>query len=123
MPKRLSAKVGEYIDKEGVTKGEYVQVGVLLQGNNGEYLLLDPSVSLAGIMAKQNALEYKKGGVMRDNVMCGIYDEQNNNQQQQYNDPKQQQQGGFQGQKQNQNQHQGQQQNQGQQQGYQQQRG
>ena len=99
MAKRLSAKVGEFKDKQtGDTKGEYVQIGVLLQGNNGEYLLLDPTVCLSGILARQNVLEHKKGGIMRDNVMCGIYEEQNN-----------QQQGGF-NQQQSQNQNQGQQQ-------------
>tara|TARA_R110000744_G_scaffold105561_1_gene201725 strand:- start:2819 stop:3145 length:327 start_codon:yes stop_codon:yes gene_type:complete len=85
MSKRLSAKIGEYQDKQsGETKGEYVQIGVILNNNNGDYLLLDPTVSLAGVLAKQNALEFKKGGVMRDNVMCGIYEDQpkQNNQQQ-----------------------------------------
>ena len=77
MSKRLSAKIGEYQDKQsGETKGEYVQIGVILNNNNGDYLLLDPTVSLAGVLAKQNALEFKKGGTMRDNVMCGIYEEQ-----------------------------------------------
>tara|TARA_R110000744_G_scaffold104925_1_gene200713 strand:- start:1764 stop:2093 length:330 start_codon:yes stop_codon:yes gene_type:complete len=77
MSKRLSAKTGEYQDKQsGETKGEYVQIGVILNNNNGDYLLLDPTVSLAGVLAKQNALEFKKGGTMRDNVMCGIYEEQ-----------------------------------------------
>jgi len=111
MARRLSAKVGEYPDKQtGDTKGEYVQIGVILNNANGDYILLDPTVSLAGILAKQNALEFKKGGVMRDNVMVGIYEEQNNQQggqqqggyqqqqpqnKQQHNDPQHQQQGGY----------------------------
>lgn len=85
MAKRLSAKVGEYQDKQTKeTKGEYVQIGVILNNESGEFLLLDPSVSLAGVLAKQNALEFKKGGQIRDNVMCGIYEDQpkQNNQQQ-----------------------------------------
>ena len=97
MSRRISAKVSEYVDKQtNETKGEYVQIGVILNNNNGDYLLLDPTVSLSGVLAKQNALEFKKGGVMRDNVMCGIYEEQ----------PKQnnQNQGGFNNQNQNQNQ-------------------
>ena len=100
MAKRLSAKVGEYQDKQTKeTKGEYVQIGVILNNENGEFLLLDPSVSLAGVLAKQNALEFKKGGQIRENVMCGIYEDQ----------PKQnnQQQGGFQGQQQTGHQQQG----------------
>ena len=93
MTKRLSAKVGEY-QKDGETKGEYVQIGVILNNDNGEFLLLDPAVSLAGVLAKQNALEFKKGGQIRDNVMCGIYEENNQGQQ----SAPQQQGGGFQGQ-------------------------
>lgn len=77
MSKRLSAKVGEY-EKEGQTKGEYVQIGVILNNDNGEFLLLDPTVSLSGVLAKQNALEFKKGGQIRDNVVCGVYEEQQN---------------------------------------------
>lgn len=97
MARRLSAKVGEYQDKQtNETKGEYVQIGVILNNNNGDYVLLDPSVSLSGVLAKQNALEFKKGGVVRDNIMCGIYEDQNNNN-------NQQQQGGY-GQQQNQSQ-------------------
>lgn len=98
MSKRLAAKTGEYQDKQsGETKGDYVQIGVILNNNNGDdFLLLDPTVSLAGVLAKQNALEFKKGGTMRDNVMCGIYEEQ----------PKQNNsnQGGFNNQNQNHNQ-------------------
>lgn len=101
MSRRLSAKIGEYQDKQsGETKGEYVQIGVILNNNNGDYVLLDPTVSLSGVLAKQNALEFKKGGVMRDNIMCGIYEDQpkqNNTQQNQggFNQNQGQQQGGF----------------------------
>ena len=105
MSKRLSAKVGEYQDKQtNETKGEYVQIGVILNNDNGEFLLLDPTVSLAGVLAKQNALEFKKGGQIRDNVMCGIYEDQpkQNNQQQggfsnQGQQQHNQQQGGYRG--------------------------
>ncbi len=104
MTKRLSAKVGEY-QKDSDTKGEYVQIGVILNNDNGEFLLLDPSVSLAGVLAKQNALEFKKGGQMRDNVMCGIYEENNSQQGQQQGhqsggfSQQGQQSGGFKGQR------------------------
>lgn len=99
MTKRLSAKVGEY-QKDGETKGEYVQVGVILENQNGEYMLLDPTVNLAGVLAKQNALEFKKGGQMRDNVMCGIYEENSQQQSQQGFQQQSQQQSGFGGQQQ-----------------------
>jgi len=105
MSRRLSARVGEYQDKQTQEiKGEYVQIGVILSNDKGEFLLLDPTVSLAGVLAKQNALEFKKGGVMRDNVMCGIYDDQPKQNNQQQGGLNNQNQGGF---NQNQNQKQG----------------
>ena len=77
MSKRLSAKTGEYQDKTtNETKGEYTQIGVILQNENGEYLLLDPTVNLAGVLAKQNILALNQGKQQRDNVMCGIYEDQ-----------------------------------------------
>lgn len=82
MAKRISAKVGEYPDPQdqSKTKGEYVQIGVILNNDNGEYVLLDPSVSLSGVLAKQNEMEWKKGGQMRGNIVCGIYEDQPKNQ-------------------------------------------
>ena len=55
MAKRIVAKTGEY-QKDGQTKGEYTKLGVMLSNDNGEYMLLDPSVSLAGVLIKQNSL-------------------------------------------------------------------
>ena len=75
MTKRITAKTEEY-QKDGETKGKYVEVGVILSNQNGEYILLDPTVSLSGILAKQNTLEFKKGGQMRDNIMCSVFDNQ-----------------------------------------------
>lgn len=95
MAKRLVAKTGEYTNQQQELKGEYTKVGVMLSSNNGEYMLLDPSVSLAGILAKQNALAMKKGGEIRDSVMISIFEDdnqgqQNNNQGQQNNQGNQQ---------------------------------
>lgn len=88
MAKRLVAKVGEY-QKDGQTKGEYVKIGVILENQNGEYMLIDPSVSLSGVLAKQNTMAANSGQPMRDNVMASIFTDQNqqggyqqNNQQQ-----------------------------------------
>lgn len=80
MAKRLVAKVGEY-QKDGQTKGEYVKIGVILENQNGEYLLIDPSVSLSGILVKQNVMAANAGQPMRDNVMAGIFADQNQGQQ------------------------------------------
>lgn len=73
MSKDLVIKVGEYT-KDGETKGEYVKLGVILSGENGEYALLDPAVSLAGCLAKQVAFNKAKGSDKKgDMLMCGIF--------------------------------------------------
>ena len=74
MTKRISAKVGEY-QKDGQTKGEYAQMGVILSNDHGEYILLDPTVSIAGVLAKQNALARKTGKQERDMVIASIFDD------------------------------------------------
>jgi hypothetical protein len=97
--KRLSAKVGEY-QKDGQTKGEYVKIGVIMSGDNGEYMLIDPSVNLAGVLVKQNVLADKQGKPQRDSVMASVFDDsqQNNNQgfQQPMQQPQKPMQGGYQ---------------------------
>lgn len=73
MTKRVAAKVGEY-EKDGQMRGEYVNIGVILNNDKGEYLLLDPTVNLAGVLMKQRVLaqkNQKKGG---DMVSCGIFE-------------------------------------------------
>ncbi len=79
MAKRIVAKTGEY-QKDGQNKGEYTKLGVMMENNNGEYMLLDPSVSLAGVLAKQNALAAKTGGQQRDMVMVSIFNDDNQQQ-------------------------------------------
>lgn len=72
--KKLTAKVGEY-ERDGVTKGRYVNLGVVMSNDNGEYILLDPSVSIAGVYAQQSALAASKGEQARDRVMVGIWED------------------------------------------------
>jgi hypothetical protein len=87
--KKLSAKTGEY-QKDGATKGRYTNIGVIQQSNDGgEYVLLDPTVSLAGILAAQNALAVSQGKEIRDRVMVGVFEDQQGGYQQQQ--PQQQQ--------------------------------
>ena len=82
MAKRLMAKTGEY-QKDGATKGEYAKIGVILSNDNGEYMLLDPAISLSGVLAKQNVLAASQGKPMRDNVMASIFEDQPQQQPQQ----------------------------------------
>ncbi len=112
MTKRLSVVVGEYT-KDGVQKAEWQNIGVLAVDKNGnEYILLDPSISIAGLLAKQNVLAQKRNEAPRDMVMTKVFEDnnqnnnQNNNQapqQQGYQQAQQQNQGGFNNQGQQQN--------------------
>jgi hypothetical protein len=90
--KRLVAKVGEY-QKDGEKKSEWVRIGVINQGSNGgEYALIDPTVNLAGVLAKQNMLAIQKRQQGDEkartgtSVICSVFDE----------NAQQPQQGGFQ---------------------------
>jgi len=94
MTKRLSAVVGEYT-KDGQQKAEWANIGIIGVGkNNKEYVLLDPTVSLAGILVKQNVLAAKRGEQPSDMVMSSLFEE--NNQQQGQQNNQQQNNGGFQ---------------------------
>jgi len=74
MAKRIVAKVGEY-QKDGETKGEYAKLGVELTSDNGAYILLDPTINLAGVLIKQNHLAVTQGKQARDMVMVSIFDD------------------------------------------------
>jgi len=101
--KKLVAKVGEYTNNNGETKGRYTNLGVLMTGSDGgEYMLLDPTVNMAGVFALQAAMNAKNGKQDSDRVMVSVWEE--NNQQQGQGAPQQQgqqqapqqQQGGYQ---------------------------
>jgi len=102
MSKKLIAKVGTY-QKNGETKNEYDELGVMLENDNGPYILLDPSINLAGTLIKQNIQAAAEGKPARTMVMTSIFDsdqnQQNNNQnmQQQPNQQQNYQQGQQQG--------------------------
>ena len=87
--KKLSVKIGEY-QKDGQTKGRYVNLGVIMSSSDGgEYALIDPSVSLAGVLQQQNVLAASQGKEQRDRIMVGVFDD---SQQGGYQQPQQQQQ-------------------------------
>lgn len=93
MTKRLSAVTGNYTNQQGEQKAEWTNVGVLITGKNGkDYVLLDPSVNLAGVLLKQNAIAAKEGKALSDTVMLSVFDEQQN----QNNNNYQNNQGGYQ---------------------------
>ena len=75
MAKRLAVKTGEYTNSQGETKGEYTRLGVLMDGDNGPYLLIDPAVNLAGCLMKQNMMNHKAGKQVRDSLMVSVFDD------------------------------------------------
>ena len=80
MSKKLIAKVGTY-QKNGETKNEYDELGVMLENDNGPYILLDPSINLAGVLIKQNILAATEGKPARSNVMISVFDSDQQQQQ------------------------------------------
>jgi len=91
MTKKLLAKVGTYTNNNNEQKNDYVKIGVVMQGQNGDFMLLDPSVNLAGVLLKQNVMNAADNKPQRDTVMVSVFDSDNQNQGQQ-----QPQQGGYQ---------------------------
>lgn len=73
--KKIVAKVGQYTNAQGETKNNWVDIGVIMENQNGEYIMLNPTVDLAGVLMKQRILAQKTNGKSGDNVMCSIFDE------------------------------------------------
>lgn len=102
--KDIVAVTGKYT-KDGQEKANFTKIGAIgfSQQSGKEFVLLDPTVSLSGVLAKQNALAVQNGEQQRDNIMCSVIDKSARHQAQQYNQQPQQQQGGqYQGQPQQQ---------------------
>ena len=77
--KRILAKTGSYTNKEGEEKNEWTKIGVILSNDNGEYIIFDPTVSMAGIAYKQRVNGIAKQGA--DSVIASIFmDEPKQNQ-------------------------------------------
>lgn len=77
MAKKLSVANGQYV-KDGQTKTRWVSVGVILEKDGKEFMLIDPTVNFAGFPREQG----------KDMVMVGIFDDNNQQSQQgngQYN--------------------------------------
>jgi len=59
-----AVKVGEYQDREGNTKGRWLNVGAVIQTDNGHVLLLDRTFNPAGLPDPDN----------RGNVMISLFE-------------------------------------------------
>lgn len=78
--KKLSVAVGSY-EKDGQQKTKWLNIGIINISQNGkEYMLLDTTVCLAGILLKQNAKSLAEGKQPSENVMVNIFDENRGNQ-------------------------------------------
>lgn len=78
----VAVKTGEYENSAGEKKGRYQNVGAIIQGDNGPYLLLERWFNPAGIVNPDG----------RSNVILSLFVPQdNNNTQQGANSPAQRQ--------------------------------
>lgn len=64
-------KTGEYPDGNGGMKGRYENIGSVMQGDNGQFMILKRTFNPAGVPNPDN----------KDSVICSFF-EQNNNQNQ-----------------------------------------
>lgn len=61
----LAVKTGEYQDRQtGKTKGRYENVGAIMQGDNGSFIMLKRTFSPAGVINPDN----------RDSVLISIFE-------------------------------------------------
>lgn len=75
MIKRICAVTGEYQNQQGEQKAEFTNIGVIGVSQQGkEYVILDPAISLAGVLAKQQALAMKRGEEVKSNIMCSVFE-------------------------------------------------
>lgn len=69
----LVVKVGEYTDGQGQTKGRFKNVGVMMDGDKGPYLLLDRTFNPAGV----------GGNDGRESIIVSLYEPKDGGGQQQ----------------------------------------
>lgn len=77
----VTVKTGEYTDGQGNTKGRYENIGAMMQGDNGPYLMLKRTFNPAGVPNAEN----------RDTVLCSLFEPKDSQQQPQQAAPQYQQ--------------------------------
>ena len=92
--KRLLAKVGTYT-RDGQEKGKYAELGVLMDGDNGQYAMLHPYVNLQVVHQMQSAMNRKDGKDVRDSIMVSVFERDGQQQAQQPAQQAPEQQGGI----------------------------
>lgn len=73
MAKDIVVKVGSY-EKGGEQKGEWTKIGTILENDNGEFVILEPTVDLAGCMMLQRLEAAKQGKKPGDKLIASIFD-------------------------------------------------
>jgi len=68
----LVVKVGEYTDGQGQTKGRFKNVGIMMDGDNGPYILLDRTFNPAGVGGNEG----------RESILISLYEPKQDNQRQ-----------------------------------------
>lgn len=68
----IAVKTGTYTDKDGNEKGRYQQVGAVIKGDNGSYMVLERWFNPAGIANPDN----------RSSVILSLFEPKDNQQQQ-----------------------------------------
>ena len=60
----IAVKTGSYQDSTGQTKNRYQNIGAVMQGDNGPFILLDPLINLAAVPREAG----------KDRVMCSLFE-------------------------------------------------
>lgn len=60
----IAVKTGSYTDSTGQNKNRYQNIGAVMQGDNGPYLLLDPMINLAAVPREAG----------KDRVICSLFE-------------------------------------------------
>jgi len=64
----VAVKTGSYTDNSGATKNRYENIGVMMEGDNGPYLMLKRTFNPAGV----------PGNADRDNIICSLFEPRDN---------------------------------------------
>lgn len=65
----VSVKTGSYTNNQGETKNRYENIGVMMEGDNGPYLMLKRTFNPAGV----------PGNAERDNIIVSLFKPQDGN--------------------------------------------
>lgn len=67
----IAVKTGSYTDGQGQQKNRYMNIGAVMQGENGSFILLDPMVNLAAAPREPG----------KDRVICSLFEPRQDGQQ------------------------------------------